>query len=73
MSAKTGRPKSSENEKRKVFAIRISPMERGLYEIAAEKERLGIQAWIRNALTMRANSTLSITQNGAKDVRIQAP
>ncbi|MFY9925871.1 MAG: hypothetical protein WAK51_15435 [Opitutaceae bacterium] len=68
MSAKTGRPKSSEIEKRHVFAIRISQKERVLYESAAEKDDLGIQAWIRNALTKKANETLSITESGAAGI-----
>jgi len=52
--------------KKKVFAIRISQQDRVLYEAAAEREGLGIQGWIRIALTNQALETLSNTESEAE-------
>jgi len=65
MSPRTGRPRVSEEDRRKVFPIRISGKERQLYESAAQKAGIGIQAWIRSELTTQANLTLGISKSGA--------
>jgi uncharacterized protein (DUF1778 family) len=52
---KRGRPPKSASEKREVFALRLSAVERGAIERAAQAAGVSVSDWARDALLRAAD------------------
>lgn len=57
MKAKRGRPRLPAEEKKQVFAVRLTPEERSMIERAADASGLTVSEWSRRELIAAASKS----------------